>query len=84
VANNTIPVAEAAEGGPGTGPEDLACDPAKPFARLGGPFPAGFKVVLSDGDALFVAEKVSAPTLHHAIQCADGEPLGEDFFDGAF
>jgi hypothetical protein len=82
--SNTIFAAEAAKAVPWTKPEDLAYDPDKPFPKLGGLFPGGFHVVMADGSAHFLSEKISAETLHHAIQCDDGVPLGYDFYSFDF
>jgi hypothetical protein len=82
--SNTIFAAEAARAVPWTKPEDLAYAADKPFPKLGGLFPGGFHVVMADGSVRFISEKITAETLHHAIQCDDGLPLGSDFFSFDF
>jgi hypothetical protein len=76
----TILVAEAADAVPWTAPQDLNYSSRQPLPRLGGLFPGGYFVVMSDGKPRFVEpDRVSDQTLRDAITANDGRKLGPDW-----
>jgi hypothetical protein len=78
-SNNTILVAEAAEAVPWTKPAELAYDPAQAPPRLGSLVQGAFHVAMADGSVRLLSDKLTAETLHRAIQRDDLQALGPDF-----
>src|SRR6185437_7981646 len=81
--SNTIAIVEAADAVIWTKPDDVMF-PGKELPKdfrkkFGGQFPGGFYVVMWDGSARFVADKVGDMTLSRALSPADGKLLGPDW-----
>jgi hypothetical protein len=79
--SNTLLIVEAAEPIEWTRPEELLYDPNRPLPKIGGHYKGKTLAVLADGSFKLISANVSEKTLRDAIDPADGNPLGPDWFD---
>jgi len=80
--SNTIMAAGAVEQVPWAQPRELKYDPNGPLPKLGhAKLRRGFQVLMADGSARFVSDKVSETTLRRLITRAEGQDPGADWND---
>jgi hypothetical protein len=79
--SNTIAVVEAADAVPWTKPEELDYNPNGPLPPLGLPGRKGILVLMADGHVCTVRRDLDPTHWHRAIQYADGQKPGDEFFE---
>lgn len=79
--SNTIAVVEAADGVPWTKPEELDYNSNGPLPPLGLAGRKGILVLMADGHVCAVRRDLDPTHWHRAIQYADGQKPGDEFFE---